>query len=89
MLKIAVQYAGIWNSIGSIEGNTPLKKILQNTYEQNQLLDQNCDKIGRNPQQISHSFLLFAEQLRKNKMKNHKLSIISPILTYLIGIIVI
>ncbi len=60
MLKIAAQYADTWNSFGG-DWNTPLIKMLKNTSERNEILDQYCDKIGRDPQSISRSFLFFGD----------------------------
>ena len=60
MLKITAQYADTWNSLGG-EWNTSAKEMLKNTRERIETLDQYCDKIGRDPQSISRSFLFFGE----------------------------
>ncbi len=54
-LKIAAQYADNWNSYGGFDISP--KETLQVTRQRNELLDEFCVKIGRDPQAIRRSFL--------------------------------
>ena len=46
MLRICAEYADTWNSLGSVD----------EIRERNQILDQHCADIGRNPKEIRRSF---------------------------------
>ncbi|MFP6744602.1 MAG: LLM class flavin-dependent oxidoreductase [Alphaproteobacteria bacterium] len=56
MLRICAEYADTWNSVGTVD----------EMRERNQILDQHCADIGRNPSEIIRSFYgwtsLMAEQ---------------------------
>ncbi|HEY3289348.1 MAG TPA: LLM class F420-dependent oxidoreductase [Anaerolineae bacterium] len=53
-LKLAAQYASIWNSFGPVE-----------TWKhKNQVLDEWCAKVGRNPADIERSVALFSTSKR-------------------------
>lgn len=61
MLKIAARYADAWNFVPG-EWDTPPNKMLQRTTRKNQLLDGYCEEIGRDPQTIRRSLLVFGER---------------------------
>ncbi len=56
MLRICAEYADTWNSVGTVD----------EMRERNQILDQHCADIGRDPSEIIRSFYgwtsLMAEQ---------------------------
>jgi len=54
-LKIAARYADTWNSYGKF-GATP-EEALALTRERNQILDDECARLGRDPQTIRRSYL--------------------------------
>jgi alkanesulfonate monooxygenase SsuD/methylene tetrahydromethanopterin reductase-like flavin-dependent oxidoreductase (luciferase family) len=54
-LKLAAQYADSWNSYGGFDISP--KETLQVTRQRNELLNEFCAKIGRDPQAIRRSFL--------------------------------
>ena len=58
MLKIAARYADTWNFVPS-EWRAPLDKKLENTRQRNKLLDGYCEEIGRDPQTLRRSLLVF------------------------------
>ena len=53
MLRIAARYADTWNSFGTVE----------EMRERNQLLDAECEKIGRDPRGIVRSLYGWAAML--------------------------
>jgi len=61
MLKIAARYADTWNSVPG-EWRAPLNKKLENTRQRNKLLDEYCEEIGRDPQTIRRSLLVFGSE---------------------------
>lgn len=61
MLKIAARYADIWNSFGG-EFGAPPEVVLENTRRRNNLLNECCAKIGRNPETLRRSLLIFGEE---------------------------
>ena len=63
MLKIAARYADAWNFVPG-EWDTPPNKMLQRTTRKNQLLDGYCEEIGRDPQTIRRSLLVFGAEAR-------------------------
>jgi alkanesulfonate monooxygenase SsuD/methylene tetrahydromethanopterin reductase-like flavin-dependent oxidoreductase (luciferase family) len=59
MLKIAAQYADTWNSFGDEEWGAPPERIVENTRRRNALLDRYCREIGREPNSLRRSLLMF------------------------------
>ena len=57
MLKIAARYADTWSSFGGFKGTFAEK--LEETRRRNALLDDYCGEIGREPQTIRRSYLVF------------------------------
>ena len=55
-LKIAAQFADSWNSYGGF--NISPKETIAITRQRNEMLDENCAKIGRDPGEILRSFLV-------------------------------
>lgn len=55
-LKIAAQYADTWNTYGGF-GLSP-QETLATTRQRSDMLDQYCAKIGRDPGEITRSFLV-------------------------------
>jgi F420-dependent oxidoreductase-like protein len=53
MLRICAEYADAWNSFGSIE----------QIAERNQILDQHCADIGRDPSEVRRSFYGWASNM--------------------------
>lgn len=58
MLKIAARYADTWNSLGGEFGAHP-EIIVENIKRQNKLLNDYCAEIGRNPETLRRSLLIF------------------------------
>lgn len=58
MLKLAARYADTWNSVPG-EWRTSPDKMLEHTRRRNQLLDDYCEEIGRDPQTLRRSLLIF------------------------------
>ncbi len=54
-LKIAAQFANTWNSFGGVGLST--QENLAVTRQRSQMLDEYCAKIGRDPDEITRSFL--------------------------------
>ncbi len=61
MLKIAARYADTWNSVPG-EWGTPLAEKLEFTRQRNELIDKYCGEIGRNPQTLRRSVLVFGSE---------------------------
>jgi len=61
VLKIAAQYADTWNSVPG-EWSTSPDKMLECTRSRNKLLDDYCEKIGRDPQTLRRSLLVFGSE---------------------------
>lgn len=60
MLKIAARYADTWNSFG---GHVDTREqMLEDTRQRNALLDDYCAKIGRDPQALRRSLLVFGPE---------------------------
>jgi alkanesulfonate monooxygenase SsuD/methylene tetrahydromethanopterin reductase-like flavin-dependent oxidoreductase (luciferase family) len=59
MLKITAQYADTWNSYGG--DGLSAEQMLILTGERNQLLDEYCSQIGRDPVTLKRSLLLYGE----------------------------
>jgi alkanesulfonate monooxygenase SsuD/methylene tetrahydromethanopterin reductase-like flavin-dependent oxidoreductase (luciferase family) len=59
MIKIAARYADTWNSFGDEEWGAAPEKIVENTRRRNELLDRHCKEIGRNPNSLRRSLLVF------------------------------
>lgn len=55
MLRICAEYADSWNSFGSVG----------EMRERNELLDEHCATIGRDPQEIRRSFYAWAAQMEE------------------------
>jgi len=58
MLKIVARYADTWNSFGG-EWGASLDVMLKNTQQRNEMLDEYCQKIGRDPKTLRRSLLIF------------------------------
>jgi alkanesulfonate monooxygenase SsuD/methylene tetrahydromethanopterin reductase-like flavin-dependent oxidoreductase (luciferase family) len=61
MLKLAAKYADTWNSFGDEEWGAPPERIVENTRHRNKLLDRYCKEVGREPQSLRRSLLVFGE----------------------------
>jgi len=61
MLKIAARYADTWNSVPG-EWCTPPDDMLEHTRRRNKLLDGYCKEIGRDPQNLLRSLLVFGSE---------------------------
>jgi alkanesulfonate monooxygenase SsuD/methylene tetrahydromethanopterin reductase-like flavin-dependent oxidoreductase (luciferase family) len=61
MLKLAARYADTWNSIGGSWNDSPKTK-LQNIQRRNEVLDDYCEKIGRKPETLRRSLLVFGSE---------------------------
>jgi alkanesulfonate monooxygenase SsuD/methylene tetrahydromethanopterin reductase-like flavin-dependent oxidoreductase (luciferase family) len=58
-LKLAARFADTWNSLGfDSNWDEPPAKMLENTRRRNELLDEYCDEIGRNPKTLRRSLLV-------------------------------
>ena len=55
-LKVAAQYADTWNTYGG--WNLTPQQNVQALRQQSDLLEEHCAKIGRDPGEIRHSFLV-------------------------------
>jgi alkanesulfonate monooxygenase SsuD/methylene tetrahydromethanopterin reductase-like flavin-dependent oxidoreductase (luciferase family) len=55
-LKVAAQYADTWNTYGG--WNLPPQQNVEILRQQRDLLGEHCAKIGRDPGEIRHSFLV-------------------------------
>jgi alkanesulfonate monooxygenase SsuD/methylene tetrahydromethanopterin reductase-like flavin-dependent oxidoreductase (luciferase family) len=55
-LKVAAQYADTWNTYGG--WNLPPQQNVEVLRQQRDLLEEHCAKIGRDPGEIRHSFLV-------------------------------
>jgi len=54
MLRICAEYADSWNSFGTVE----------EMRERNELLDEQCAEVGRDPREIRRSFYGWASQMK-------------------------
>jgi len=61
MLKLAARYADTWNSVPG-EWHTSPDKMLEDTRRRNRLLDDYCEEIGRDPQTLRRSLLIFGSE---------------------------
>jgi alkanesulfonate monooxygenase SsuD/methylene tetrahydromethanopterin reductase-like flavin-dependent oxidoreductase (luciferase family) len=61
MLKLAARYADTWNSVGGAWNDRPETK-LQNIQRQNEFLDDYCERIGRKPETLRRSLLVFGSE---------------------------
>jgi alkanesulfonate monooxygenase SsuD/methylene tetrahydromethanopterin reductase-like flavin-dependent oxidoreductase (luciferase family) len=61
VLKIAARYADTWNSVPG-EWRTSPDKMLEHTHRRTKLLDGYCEKIGRDPQTLRRSLLIFGSE---------------------------
>jgi alkanesulfonate monooxygenase SsuD/methylene tetrahydromethanopterin reductase-like flavin-dependent oxidoreductase (luciferase family) len=61
VLKIAARYADVWNSVPG-EWDTSPNKMLEDTRRRNRLLDDYCEEIGRDPQALRRSLLIFGSE---------------------------
>jgi alkanesulfonate monooxygenase SsuD/methylene tetrahydromethanopterin reductase-like flavin-dependent oxidoreductase (luciferase family) len=61
VLKIAARYADTWNSVPG-EWRTSPDKMLEHTRRRTKLLDGYCEKIGRDPQTLRRSLLIFGSE---------------------------
>jgi len=61
MLKLAARYADTWNSVPG-EWHTSPDKMLEHTGRRNKLLDDYCEEIGRDPQTLRRSLLVFGSE---------------------------
>lgn len=63
MLRLAARYADSWNSMGiGSRWDDPPNKMMENTRRRNELLDRYCKEIGRNPENIRRSLLVFGRE---------------------------
>jgi len=60
MLKIAARYANTWNSTSS-KWDESLDVQLRNTRKRNELINEYCAKIGRDPSTLRRSLLVYKE----------------------------
>ncbi len=63
MLKLTARYADTWNSFGGM--NISGDEMLKVTGERNAFLDNCCDEIGRDPNTLRRSLLLFGPPAEK------------------------
>jgi alkanesulfonate monooxygenase SsuD/methylene tetrahydromethanopterin reductase-like flavin-dependent oxidoreductase (luciferase family) len=63
MLKIAAHYADSWNFVPG-EWDTPPDKMLLHTLRKNEMLNDYCEEIGRDPKTIRRSLLVFGSEAR-------------------------
>jgi alkanesulfonate monooxygenase SsuD/methylene tetrahydromethanopterin reductase-like flavin-dependent oxidoreductase (luciferase family) len=61
MLKIAAQYADTWNTFGGMDVKS-FEEMLAVTQEQNYKLDGYCAEIGRDPNTLRRSVLIFTHE---------------------------
>jgi alkanesulfonate monooxygenase SsuD/methylene tetrahydromethanopterin reductase-like flavin-dependent oxidoreductase (luciferase family) len=61
MLQITARYADTWNSVPG-EWRAPLDTKLECTLQRNELLDEYCKEIGRDPQTLRRSVLVFGSE---------------------------
>ena len=61
MLEITARYADAWNSVPG-EWRAPLNTKLECTRQRNELLDEYCREIGRDPQTLRRSVLVFGSE---------------------------
>jgi alkanesulfonate monooxygenase SsuD/methylene tetrahydromethanopterin reductase-like flavin-dependent oxidoreductase (luciferase family) len=61
MLKIAARYGDTWNTLGG-EFNAPPETILENVKKQATLISDYCHKIGRNPNSLRRSLLVWGSE---------------------------
>lgn len=61
MLKLAARYADTWNSVPG-EWHTSPDKMLEQTRRRNRLLNDYCEEIGRDPQTLRRSLLVFGSE---------------------------
>ncbi len=61
MLKIAARYADTWNTLGG-EFNAPPESILENVKRQSKIVDDYCGKIGRDPNSLRRSILIWGSE---------------------------
>jgi hypothetical protein len=55
MLRICAEYADSWNSFGTVE----------EMRERNEILDEQCEAIGRDPREIRRSFYGWASKMNE------------------------
>jgi F420-dependent oxidoreductase-like protein len=55
MLRICAEHADTWNSFGTVD----------EMRERNQILDEHCDAIGRDPREIRRSFYAWASKMEE------------------------
>jgi len=63
MLEIAARYADVWNSYGG--RNMPDEEMMASLRRQNEQLDAYCAKIGRDPQTLRRSALIYGQAGRQ------------------------
>ena len=61
MIEIAAKYADTWNSFGDLEWAPP-DIMLQNTKKRMELFNKKCEKVGRDPDTIRKSYLVFGAE---------------------------
>ncbi len=61
MLRIAARHANTWNTLGG-EFNAPPEMILENIKRQSELVNDYCSKIGRDPQTLRRSQLIWGSE---------------------------
>lgn len=61
VLKLAARYADTWNSVPG-EWRTSPDEMLEQTRRRNQMLDDYCEEIGRGPQTLRRSLLVFGSE---------------------------
>jgi alkanesulfonate monooxygenase SsuD/methylene tetrahydromethanopterin reductase-like flavin-dependent oxidoreductase (luciferase family) len=60
-LKIAAEYADIWNSYGG-EFGAPPEVVVEITRKRIELIDKYCEQFGRDPGTLIHSLLVFGAE---------------------------
>ncbi|MFX1324879.1 MAG: LLM class flavin-dependent oxidoreductase [Promethearchaeota archaeon] len=61
MLELAAKYADTWNSFGSENWRESAQKIMENTEKRVKIIDKFCSEIGRNPDTLRRSLLLYSK----------------------------
>lgn len=63
MLKLVARYADTWNTLGDI---TPIEETIEKLRKQNDLLNEYCKEIGRDPRTLRRSFGIYEREAANN-----------------------
>ncbi|MCG3256759.1 MAG: LLM class flavin-dependent oxidoreductase [Candidatus Heimdallarchaeota archaeon] len=63
MLKLTARYADSWNTLGDISA---LEDTIETLQKQNDLLDEYCEEIGRDPQTLRRTFGIYESEAMHN-----------------------